>query len=98
MVKPTTATICDEQTPVEALRSIKDIAKELRIKARSETHRNAATLLYHAAIAAAYAWHGVNLSSRPIGVRCDLYEDLGVAFAGDPLGELFRRAIDRSMG
>ena len=92
------ATICDEQTPVEALRSIKDIAKELRIKARSETHRNAATLLYHAAIAAAYAWHGVNLSSRLIEVRCDLYEDLGVAFAGDPLGELFRRAIDRSMG
>jgi hypothetical protein len=91
------ATICDEQTPVEALRSIKDIAKELRIKARSETHRNAATLLYHAAIAAAFAWHGVNLSSRPIEVRCDLYEDLGNAFAGDVLGDAFRRAVDRAM-
>jgi hypothetical protein len=90
-------TICDEQTPVEALRSIKDIAKELRIKARSEPHRNAATLLYHAAIAAAFAWHEVNLSSRPIEVRCDLYEDLEVAFAGDVLGDAFRRAVDRAM-
>jgi hypothetical protein len=90
-------TICDEQTPVEALRSIKDIAKELRIKARGETRRTAATLLYHAAIVAAFAWHGVNLSSRPIEARCDLYEDLGNAFAGEVLGEVFRQATNRAM-
>lgn len=92
------ATACDEKTPVAALRSIKDIAKELRSKAQSEAHRQAATLLYHAAIAAAFAWHGVNLSSRPIESRCDLYEDLGNAFAGEVLGEVFRRAVDRAMG
>jgi hypothetical protein len=39
----------------------------------------------------------VNLSSRPIEVRCDLYEDLEVAFAGDVLGDVFRRAVDRAM-
>jgi len=91
------ATVCDEKTPLEALRGIKDIAKELRAKVPSDAHRHAATLLYHAAIAAAYAQHGVNVSARPIENRCDLYEDLGNAFAGAVLGEVFRRAVDRAL-
>jgi hypothetical protein len=51
-------TVCEEKTPVEVLRGIKDIAKRLHAKARSDPHRNVATLLYHAAIAAAeaHAW------------------------------------------
>ncbi len=92
------ATVCDEKTPLEALRGIKDIAKELRSKAQTDVHRDAATLLYHAAIAAAYAQHGVNVSSRPIETRRDLYEDLGNAFTGAMLGEVFRRAVDRAIG
>jgi hypothetical protein len=59
---------------------------------------NAATLLYHAAIAAAYAQHGVNVSSRPIETRRDLYEDLGNAFTGAMLGDVFRQAVDRAIG
>ncbi len=91
------ATSCDEKTPIEALRSIKDIAKKLRAKAPSEAHRQAATLLYHAAIAAAFARYGINLSSRSVDSRSELYEDLAIAFVAEPLGEVFRLAVDRAM-
>ncbi|MCI0490703.1 MAG: hypothetical protein L0229_29265 [Blastocatellia bacterium] len=90
-------TICAEEAPVEALRGIKELAKKLSADARTEAHRNAAILVYHAAIAAAFGRHGINLSSRPIDARCSLYEDLATAFAEDPLGDVFREAADRAM-
>lgn len=40
----------------------------------------------------------VNVSSRPIETRCDLYEDLGNAFSGAMPGEVVRRAVDRAIG
>lgn len=89
--------VCTEKTPIEALRGIKELAKNLLTDARTEAHRNAATFLYHAAVAAAFGRHGVNLSSRPIGARWPLYEDLATAFVGDPLGQMFRQAVDRAV-
>jgi hypothetical protein len=88
------ATAAAPETPVETLRGIKEYAKQLLGRAQTESHRNAATLLYHVAVAAAFARHGVNISTRSTSARWPLYEDLATALAGDPLGEVFRRAAD----
>lgn len=91
------STVCEEEVPVEVLNGIKELSKKILADAKTESHRSAATFLYHATIAAAYGCHGVNLSSRPIDVRSAFYEDLATAFADDPLGYIFRRAADRTM-
>jgi hypothetical protein len=89
-------TVCAEDTPLEVLMGIKELAKRLVAGARTESHSNAATLLYHAAVAAAVARHGANVSSLPLGERLSLCEDLAVALAGHPLGEVFRAAVERA--
>src|SRR5438105_7601392 len=58
------ATTCDAQTPLETLRGIKELAKTLLAEATTEAQRTAATCLYHLALAAAFAHHGVNISTR----------------------------------
>jgi hypothetical protein len=90
------STVCTPETPLEALRGIKELAKKLLAEAKTDAHRSAATFLYHAAIAAAFGHHGVDISSRPISARSTLYEDLAAALAGDPLGHVFRQALDRA--
>ena len=89
-------TVCAEETPIEALRGIKELAKNLLVDARTEAHRNAATLLYHAAVAAAFGHHGADISTRPIRARWTLYEDLAATLAGDPFGQVFRQAVERA--
>ena len=89
--------VCEAETPVEALRGIKELAKNLLVDARTEAHRNAATFLYHAAVAAAFGRYGVDISTRPISARWTLYEDLAATLAGHPLGEVFQQAVDRAM-
>jgi hypothetical protein len=89
------ASVCDAETTVDVLRGIKELAKELRSGAPSDAHRHAATVLYHAAIAAGVAHHGMNISSRAFEARVPLYEDLAAALAGEPLGALFRTALER---
>lgn len=88
-------TVATPDTPLEVLRGIKDLAKQLAERARSDAHRDACTILYHAALAAAAGRHGVNISSTPLGPRLALYEDLAVALAGHPLGAVFRDTICR---
>jgi hypothetical protein len=87
--------ITNPDTPLDALRNAKDFAKDLADHSSTPARRAAATLLYHAAIAAALVHRGESISSIPIELRFELYEDLASVFAGDPLGHLFRRAADR---
>lgn len=89
------STLCTRQTPLTALQGIKELAKTLAEKAGSEIERGAATLLYHAAVAAALGHHGHNISSRPGGARFELYDDLAALMTGDPLGQVFQEAADR---
>ena len=79
---------------LEAIQELKEIGKRLVTDAPTEAHRNAARVLYHAAIAAAYAHHGVNLSSHPIRARLLLYEEFAALLAGEPLGTVFRAAVE----
>jgi len=87
-------TVCDPETPVEVLRGVKELAKKLVAAAATEAQRNAATILYHAAIAGGVAYHGVDLSSRPVATRLALYDELAVALAGDPLGGVFLAVVE----
>ena len=86
--------ICTRQTPLPALLGIKDLAKSLAANASAETERAAATLLYHAAVAAALGGHAQNISTRSASARFELYEDLAACLAGDPLGKVFQEAAD----
>ena len=86
-------TVGDPATPIDVLRGIKELAKQLVDGAASEDHRIAATLLYHAAVAAAAARHGVSLSSAPLAERVDLYAELAVVLGDTPLGTVFHEAL-----
>lgn len=87
-------TVCDAGTSLEVLRGIKELAKRLLAEAPTDAHRDAATVLYHAAIAAGVAHHGINMSSRPLDARIPLYEDLAATLAGERLGLIFRAAVE----
>ena len=88
------STVCDADASVEILRGLKDLAKQLVQDATTAAHRDAATLLYHATIAAAAARHRRNISSLPFEDRIVLYEELAAALAGDPLGGIFCQAVE----
>lgn len=88
------STICTSGTPISALEGIKELAKNLISKAQTETHRTAAIMLYHLSIAAALGRHKKNISSRAAESRLGLYEDLATAWAADPIGLVFREAVD----
>lgn len=88
------STLCALQTPLAALQGIKELAKSLSANAESESESAAATLVYHAAVAAALARHGRNISSRDAARRYELYEDLAALMAGSPLGQVFREAAE----
>jgi hypothetical protein len=88
-------TVSASETPLAVLDGIKELAKRLLKEAPGDAHRAAATLLYHAAVAAALANHGVNISSRASASRWPLYEDLSSVFADHPLRRVFRQAADR---
>ena len=91
------AIVAASGSKLEELQRLKEIGKRLVADAPTEAHRNAARVLYHAAIAAAYANHGVNLSSHPIGARLQLYEELAGLLGGDPLGAVFHKAVKRAI-
>jgi len=86
--------LCNRQTPLSVLQGIKDLAKALGAKATTEVEQAAATLLYHAAIAAALGRQRQSISSRPGVARFALYEDLGLLLRGNPLGDVFRAAAE----
>lgn len=87
--------VSDDRTPPATLRRVREFAKASINKASDEGERVAATLLYHAAVAAAWARHGENISTRSLENRVPLYEDLADIMIADPLGTIFRQAADR---
>jgi hypothetical protein len=92
------AEVCSPDASLPALEEIKELAKSLSTSAVSEPHRVAAALLYHAAVAAALARHGKNVSTRAPQTRLALYEDLALALGSDPLAGIFRDASRRVFG
>lgn len=84
-----------EAIPLPRLRALKDVAKRLRGQNSEPADRRAATLLYHLSAAAAWAIHGVNISSRSASARAELYEKLAEELADDGLARLLSRASRR---
>ena len=80
---------------VEELTGIKEQAKVLLKAALDRRHREGATLLYHAAVAAAFVNHGAKISGRPLHKQQSLYEQFAQTWEGQPLGRLFREAARR---
>jgi len=88
-------TAADVATPVEELARIKEAAKVLAKQAEDGPRREAAQLVYHVAVAAAFVRHGVLISGRPMGRQRGIYERFAAAWAGHPIGDLFREAVMR---
>ena len=82
-------------TSVPDLVRLKEAAKALLGKAERPEDREAASLLYHLAVAAAFGRHGLEMSSRPVGDNRERYTRLATHFAGFAIGDIFRRALDR---
>ena len=88
-------TATKETTPVPELVHIKEQAKVLIEKAADPRHRDGATLLYHAVVAAAFVHHGAEISGRPMYKQKAIYERFAEKFAEQPLGRLFSEAVAR---
>jgi len=84
-----------QTTPVAELAHIKEHAKTLIGKAADARHRDAATLLYHAAVAAAFVHHHAEISGRPMHKQLAVYERFAATLPEQPLGRLFREAAAR---
>jgi hypothetical protein len=82
-------------TPIAELVRLKERAKVLIGKAADARHRDAATLLYHAAVAAAFVHHDAEISGRPMRKQQAMYERFAATFAEQPVGRLFRDAAAR---
>jgi hypothetical protein len=103
--RPSTAPYADlldkaanETTTVQELASIKGQAKGFLKEAADKRHRDAAALLYHVTVAAAFVRHGAAISGRPMGKQQELYERFAAAWADHPIGRLFREAARRVTG
>jgi len=92
------ATAMNEETPVPELTRLKDTAKGLMRTAEDGQHREAAQLLYHLAVVAAFVRHGAEISGRPMHKQQIVYERFAASWAGQPIGELFRQAVSRIAG
>ncbi len=86
----------DPTSTLERLVAVKLAAKRLIRNASTDDHVRALTIVYHAATAAAFAVHAAQISSCDLEQRLGLYEDLASALAGHPLGDVFRRCVDRA--
>jgi hypothetical protein len=82
-------------TSVQELTRIKGLAKALMKKADDNQHLEAARLLYHVSVAAAFVHHDVAISGRPMQKQQFQYERLAETWSGHPVGRLFREAAAR---
>ena len=89
------ATAANETTSVEELVRIKELAKAWAGDAVDGPHRDAARLLYHVAVAAAFVHHGAAISGRPLRKQQLLYETFADAWTGHSIGRVFREAATR---
>jgi len=85
----------ERTTPVQELTRIKNIAKTLIENAEDGSRREAARLLYHASVAAAFVRHGATISGRPMQKQQPVYQRLAAAWGGSPIGQLFDEAAAR---
>lgn len=85
----------DPATPLARLVELKRSAKELLGRTDDTGTRTAVILVYHAAIAAAFARYSTVISSQPLGFRLGLYDGLGAALGARPIGAVFRAAVER---
>lgn len=88
-------TAAAEATPVQELIRIKDQAKVLMRDAPDDPRRDAARLLYHVTVAAAFVRHGAAISGRPMRKQLRLYEQFAEVWAGHTFGRLFGEAAAR---
>jgi hypothetical protein len=86
----------NEATPVDELIRIKNLAKALIKESGDSRQRDAARLLYHAAVAAAFVHHAAAISGRPIHKQRLLYERFAAAWAGHAIGRVFGEAAARA--
>jgi len=87
-----------ETTTVQELAGLKEQAKGFLKEPADRRHRDAATLLYHVAVAAAFVRHGAQISGRPMRKQQPLYQQFADTWAGHPIGQLFREAARRATG
>ena len=85
-------------TPVEELTAIKERAKGFLQEATGRRRREAATLLYHTAVASAFVHHGAAISGRPAHKQLEVYERFAGEWGERPIGRLFREAARRIAG
>jgi hypothetical protein len=81
-----------QETTVLELAGLKEQAKAFLLQPRDNRHREAATLLYHLAVAAALVRHGAAISGRPLHKQLKRYEEFAAAWGEHPIGQLFREA------
>jgi len=91
------ATAINETTPVAELAQIKEQAKTFLKDVKDRRHRDAATLLYHAAVASAFVHHSALISGRAMRKQEALYRQYADAWDGRPLGRIFREAAARAL-
>jgi len=82
-------------TSVQELTRIKGLAKALMTAADDSQHLEAARLLYHVSVAAAFVHHDAAISGRPMHKQRFQYERLAETWSGHPIGQLFREAAAR---
>jgi hypothetical protein len=83
-------------TTVAELVEIKDTAKRLIEAAPDGDRREAARVVYYAAVAAALVRHGALISSRPMAKQRPLFARLAATLRSDRLRALFRDAATRA--
>jgi hypothetical protein len=88
-------TATHQTTSVQELTRIKELAKVLMKEAADGRHLEAARLLYHVTVAAAFVHHDAGISGRPMRKQQLLYERFAETWAGQPIGQLFREAATR---
>jgi len=88
-------TATKQTTSVQELTRIKGVAKALMKEANDNQRLEAARLLYHVSVAAAFVHHDVAISGRPMHKQQFQYERLADTWSGHPIGQLFREAAAR---
>ena len=82
-------------TRVEDLVALKDSAKAMAREADDRDHREAAQLLYHTAVAAAFVRHNAKISGRPMIKQLALYRELASTLPDGALRALFDAVATR---
>lgn len=85
-------TVLDASASIDALHHVRDRARAAVDSAFGSPERAAAELLYHAATAAGFLYHGVNIGQRPLATRRALYALLAEQLGSGAIAELLTHA------